>query len=71
MSLRIFARTGLKLLEIYNHQAKTRPLTTMSVTTGVSMVKLNHKMIYFKYFFSILILGYWKLFMPNDSKKND
>lgn len=36
MSSRLL-RPGIRLLEIYSHQAKTRPLTTMSITTGISM----------------------------------
>ena len=36
MSSRLL-RPGIRLLEIYSHQAKTRPLTTMSITAGISM----------------------------------
>ena len=36
MSSRLL-RPGIRLLEIYSHHAKTRPLITMSLTTGVSM----------------------------------
>jgi len=36
MNSRLF-RSGVRLLELYNHQAKTRPLITMSWTTGASM----------------------------------
>ena len=36
MNSRLF-RSGFRLLELYNHQAKTRPLITMSWTTGASM----------------------------------
>jgi len=36
MSSRLL-RPGIRLIEIYSHQAKIRPLTTMSLTTGLSM----------------------------------
>ena len=64
-------RTGKFILEAYDHQAKTRPFFTMSWTTGLSMVNNNTLKTIFILFKKIKKKGYWKLHVPNDSKKND